>query len=106
MNRLVMACAAAAVLLIAPAAGAETTTAAPPAPAGERLLQTSIVIDAPVSRLWKAFTDPAEYRRWAGGVAAVDLRVGGSFEASYDPNGRIGDPGTSVTASWPSRRSG
>jgi uncharacterized protein YndB with AHSA1/START domain len=61
-------------------------------PAGERVLQSSITIDAPAAELWKAFTDPAAYRRWAGGFAAVDLRVGGAFEASYSPDGHIGDP--------------
>jgi uncharacterized protein YndB with AHSA1/START domain len=92
MNRFLAALAAGALLIGATEAIAETPPAASAAPAGERLLQTSIEINAPVSEVWKAFTDPADYRRWADGVAAVDLRVGGSFEASYDPAGKIGDP--------------
>jgi len=59
---------------------------------GARNLQQSIVIDAPVAVLWKAFVDPVEIRRWSSPVAAIDLRVGGSLEASYDPTRKIGDP--------------
>lgn len=59
---------------------------------GARNLQQSAVIDAPVAALWKAFVDPAEFRRWNSPVAAIDLRVGGSLEASYDPAHKIGDP--------------
>jgi uncharacterized protein YndB with AHSA1/START domain len=91
MNRLLAALAAGALLIGASQAVAQTPVAAA-TPAADRLLQTSIEIDAPVSTVWKAFSDAAEYRRWAGGVAAVDLRVGGAFEASYEPTGKIGDP--------------
>ena len=59
----------------------------------ERVLETQVVIAAPVGDLWKALTDGEAYRKWAGGPAAVDLRIGGSFEASYDAKGHIGDPG-------------
>jgi uncharacterized protein YndB with AHSA1/START domain len=59
---------------------------------GARTLQQSIVIDAPVAMLWKAFTDPAEFKRWNAPVAAIDLRVGGSIEASYNPKSPLGDP--------------
>jgi uncharacterized protein YndB with AHSA1/START domain len=59
---------------------------------GTRTLQQSIVIAAPASVLWKGFTDVSEFRKWAGPVAAIDLRVGGSLEASYKVNAKIGDP--------------
>ena len=83
--------------------GAVAVHAAPPRPTdvldtsfvaadGARTLQESIDIDAPAAVLWKAFTDPAEYRRWNAPVAAIDLRVGGSLEASYDPAKPLGDP--------------
>jgi uncharacterized protein YndB with AHSA1/START domain len=65
------------------------TTASPPA---ERVVQNAVVIAAPAKALWGAFTDPAAYRAWAGGVAAVDLRIGGLFETSYEPAGHVGDP--------------
>lgn len=59
---------------------------------GARDLQQSIVIDAPVAILWKSFTDPAEFKRWNAPVAAIDMRVGGSLEASYNLKHAIGDP--------------
>jgi uncharacterized protein YndB with AHSA1/START domain len=59
---------------------------------GARDLQQSVVIDAPVAVLWNAFVDPKEFARWDSPVAAIDLRVGGTLEASYDPARKIGDP--------------
>jgi uncharacterized protein YndB with AHSA1/START domain len=87
MKRLCLAFAA-ALLLTAPALAADPPTP----PAAERLVQTSMVIDASAAELWKGLTDGAAYRRWAGGAAAIDLRIGGVFEASYEPTGHIGDP--------------
>jgi uncharacterized protein YndB with AHSA1/START domain len=59
---------------------------------GTRYYEDSIVIEAPAHVLWAAFTDTAAYRRWASPVAAVDFRIGGVIEASYDPKGHLGDP--------------
>lgn len=59
---------------------------------GTRTLQESIVINAPVSVLWKGFTEAAEFEKWNSPLAAIDLRVGGSLEASYKRNAKIGDP--------------
>lgn len=72
-----------------PASVADTSFIAPD---GSRTLQESVVIDAPVAALWKAFVDPVEFRRWNAPVAFVDLRTGGTLEASYDPAKRQGDP--------------
>ena len=59
---------------------------------GARTLQQSVIIDAPAAALWKAFADTQEFKRWNAPVAAVDLRVGGVQEASYDPKRALGDP--------------
>ncbi|HSZ52887.1 MAG TPA: SRPBCC domain-containing protein [Caulobacteraceae bacterium] len=59
---------------------------------GARDLQQSIIIDAPVSVLWKAFTDSAEFVRWGAPVASIDMKVGGRLEASYDASHPLGDP--------------
>ena len=61
-------------------------------PDGARTLQLSIIIDAPVATLWNAFADPAEFKRWNSPVAAIDMRVGGSMEVSYNPKASLGDP--------------
>ncbi len=47
---------------------------------GQRDLHQSVVIDAP------------EFAKWNAPVSAVDLRVGGSLEATYDVTHKIGDP--------------
>ncbi len=89
--------------LIAASALASSTAApaAPPspvadtsyvAPGGERVLQHTIEIDAPVARVWHAFTTTAGFRSWAAPIADVDFRLGGTIEAAYDRNGRIGAP--------------
>lgn len=72
-----------------PAAVADTSFVAPD---GSRTLQQSIAIKAPVAILWKAFADASEFSKWSAPVAAIDLRTGGSIEASYDPKKPIGDP--------------
>ncbi len=59
---------------------------------GTRYYQDSLVIKAPVARLWAAFTDTAQYRAWGAKVSAIDFRIGGMIEASYDPAGHLGDP--------------
>ncbi len=57
---------------------------------GARTLQEATVIAAPVAVLWKAFSDTAEFKRWNAPVAAIDFRVGGTLEASYDPKAALG----------------
>jgi uncharacterized protein YndB with AHSA1/START domain len=59
---------------------------------GARYYENSLVIEAPVEKLWAAFTDIEVYRQWAVPVSAIDFRLGGAIEASYDPKGHIGDP--------------
>jgi uncharacterized protein YndB with AHSA1/START domain len=99
MNKLILAIALA---LAAPAAAQDAAKTAPKSPDvvetsfvtpdGQSDLQQSVVIGAPVSVLWKSFTDPKEFARWNAPVAAIDMRVGGTLEASYDPKHPIGDP--------------
>ena len=59
---------------------------------GTRFYEDSLVIEAPAAKLWAAFTDINVYRQWAVPVSAIDFRLGGAIEASYDPKGHIGDP--------------
>jgi uncharacterized protein YndB with AHSA1/START domain len=59
---------------------------------GTRFYEDSLVIRAPATTLWKAFTDAKTYQAWAAPVSAVDFRLGGVIEASYDPKGHLGDP--------------
>jgi uncharacterized protein YndB with AHSA1/START domain len=61
---------------------------------GTRVLQQSIDVPAGIAEVWAAWTTSAGFREWAAPVAAVDLRLGGSIEASYDPKTPIGAPAT------------
>jgi len=59
-------------------------------PGGERVLQLATVIDAPVAKVWAAFTTEPGFTAWAVPLARIDLRVGGSIETSYDPKVPLG----------------
>ncbi|HWI86278.1 MAG TPA: SRPBCC domain-containing protein [Sphingomonas sp.] len=74
-----------------PASAASPQTREGRAVDGTRYYEDSLVIAAPASRLWRAFADSTELRRWAAPVSAVDFRLGGVLESAYDPKGHIGD---------------
>src|ERR1700737_3060431 len=59
---------------------------------GEGVLRHEIIIAAPPARVWEAFTTTTGLRNFAAPVAAIDLRIGGTWEASYDRAAGIGDP--------------
>lgn len=52
-------------------------------------------IEAPVSlnEAWALWSTSEGLRAWMAPVAAIELRVGGLWEASYDPAARLGDAG-------------
>lgn len=52
-----------------------------------------IVVPASSDEVWRLLTTDAGLSSWMAPVAAIDLRVGGALEASYDRDARIGDPG-------------
>lgn len=62
-------------------------------PNGERVLRQSGVVRAPIAEVWKAFTTTEGFRSFAAPVAAIELRVGAIWEASYRLEAKIGEPG-------------
>lgn len=60
-------------------------------PSGERVLRYEATISAPLDSLWLAFTTSEGLRSFVARVVAIDFRIGGRWEASYNPAGRIGD---------------
>ncbi len=64
--------------------------------ASERILRTEAVVHAPVSDVWNAFTTKEGLQAWMVPVAEVDLRLGGTLKTNYNPQAKIGDPGTIV----------
>ncbi|MGI8839789.1 MAG: SRPBCC family protein [Caulobacteraceae bacterium] len=94
---LVLCSGLAAVLLAAPALAAEPPHVKDSSftePSGERVLQESIVVEAPADCAWKAFTDEATIRAWNAPLVHVDLRGGGTIEESYDAKATLGGPQT------------
>ena len=62
-------------------------------PSGDRVLRHEGIVRAVPMEVWKAFTTGEGLRSFAAPVADIDLRIGGLWEASYDPTRKIGDPG-------------
>jgi uncharacterized protein YndB with AHSA1/START domain len=60
---------------------------------GARVLRHEVVVDAPPSAVYRAFTTSEGLRGFVAPVASIDARPGGLWEATYDPNGRLGNPG-------------
>ncbi|MGI9169453.1 MAG: SRPBCC family protein [Caulobacteraceae bacterium] len=63
-------------------------------PSGGRVLQESILVEAPAATVWKAFTDEATIKAWNAPVVHVDLRDGGTIEEGYEPGDVLGGPQT------------
>ena len=59
---------------------------------GERVLQHTVEIEASAGEVWDAFTTTEGVRSWVTPIAQVDFRMGGIWETSYKPDGRLGDP--------------
>lgn len=76
----------AAVVVAAPAAAAEDPT----------VVESRVVVDAPVADVWAAFTTARGLESWMVGEARVDLRVGGELLTRYARDGALGDDATIV----------
>jgi uncharacterized protein YndB with AHSA1/START domain len=59
---------------------------------GHRIQQISVVVDAPPTEVWKAFTTDEGFTRWAVPVAHITLGNDGMMESSYKLSSKIGDP--------------
>jgi uncharacterized protein YndB with AHSA1/START domain len=60
-------------------------------PSGDRSIQLSVDVPASPHDAFTAFTTTEGFASWAVPIAKVELRIGGYIEASYDPEGKIGD---------------
>jgi uncharacterized protein YndB with AHSA1/START domain len=60
---------------------------------GHRVQQLSVVVNAPATKVWDAFTTDAGYVAWVAPVGHVALdHGGGMMEASYSIKSKVGDP--------------
>ena len=62
------------------------------AASGEKILRHEVTVHASLSEVWKIFTTGEGLRSVIAPVAEIDFRLGGIWEATYDPKGKIGDP--------------
>jgi uncharacterized protein YndB with AHSA1/START domain len=62
-------------------------------PNGSRVLKLSIIIDAPVGKIWQLLTSSEGWKSWAVPVAWVEFGVGGMVETSYTATAVRGQPG-------------
>ncbi|MEM7163832.1 MAG: SRPBCC domain-containing protein [Planctomycetota bacterium] len=63
--------------------------------ASELVLVQEAVLEAPVARVWHAYSTQEGWEAWAAKKAKVDLRVDGKILTRYD-DGEIGAPGTNT----------
>ena len=86
---------AAAALALASPAVAQTPAAVTDTsftePDGDRVLQLSTIVPAPVGEVWKAITTAEGWKRLGPQSTAVDFRVGGMIETNYRPNMPMGE---------------
>jgi uncharacterized protein YndB with AHSA1/START domain len=59
---------------------------------GMRVQQLEAEIEAPVAKVWEAFTTDAGFVTWAAPMAHVTLANDGMIEASYSATAKVGDP--------------
>ncbi len=69
-----------------------TAEAAPAMPDDTRSLHYTMIIDAPLSEVWRAFTVAEEFESWAVPTSVIDLRVGGTNRTTYLPDKNVYGP--------------
>jgi len=80
-------------LTAAPAAAAGVSDTSFTDAGGMRVLRESVVVAAPPSAVWQAFTQDDLFARWSGApVAHIVPGNGGTIEFALMPGGKIGDP--------------
>lgn len=65
-------------------------------PSGELMLTQEIIINAPVDKVWNAYTLPEEWKKWVTPVVEMDFKINGTIKSHYDTTASIGDKGTII----------
>lgn len=63
---------------------------------GERVLRLETTVKCSLDQAWELYTTTDGLKSWMAPVVEVDFSNGGLWEASYDKNKKIGDPGNIV----------
>ncbi|MEO6611701.1 MAG: SRPBCC domain-containing protein [Chitinophagaceae bacterium] len=61
---------------------------------GEKFLRYEMVVDTPITEVWKAIATEEGIKTWMAPVAKLDLKTGGIVQTNYSTNAKIGDAGT------------
>jgi uncharacterized protein YndB with AHSA1/START domain len=78
-----------------------------PAGASNRMLTTQFEVNAPIEKVWKAWTTPDGIRTFFAPDCKVELRVDGAYEVYFSPEakpGERGGEGMRIIALEPMRR--
>ena len=52
------------------------------------------IVEAPVGKVWKAFTTKEGMESWCVAHADIDVRIGSKMRTHYQKDGKLGDGGT------------
>lgn len=63
---------------------------------GELMLKQQIVINTTIDKVWKAFSEPEEWKKWVTPVVEMDFKINGTIKSNYEPTAKIGDKGTII----------
>lgn len=63
---------------------------------GEQVLEHTIELPVSIEEAWKYITDKDYLTRWAAPFVSIDLRIGGTWESSYNPKSDVGNDGNIV----------
>ena len=75
--------------------------------AAERIIRAEVILDAPLSEVWKAWTTEEGARKFFAPDCRIDLRVDGAYEMYFNPGaepGRRGGEGLRILLLEPMRR--
>tara|TARA_R110002033_G_scaffold162572_1_gene199319 strand:+ start:5395 stop:6423 length:1029 start_codon:yes stop_codon:yes gene_type:complete len=63
---------------------------------GELMLKQQIVINTAIDKVWNAFSEPEEWKKWVTPVVEMDFKINGTIKSNYEPTAIIGDKGTII----------
>ncbi|MEM7558168.1 MAG: SRPBCC domain-containing protein [Planctomycetota bacterium] len=58
---------------------------------GDIFMTQEVVIDAPIKKVWAAYTTSEGWQGWVAPVAKVDLKIGGLIKTNYRKDGKLTD---------------
>lgn len=61
-----------------------------------RAMSWEVEVNAPIAKVWTAFTTEEGLKSWMAPVVSIDLRIGGQIRANYRPSASLDDPTTVV----------